>query len=71
MNLMRTGAIRDNGIGQLHDAERATAPAVSPGRGKIPISLPIFNMTGITYDYGKTVGWEIKEGPEFLAGVSE
>jgi putative ABC transport system permease protein len=42
--------------------------------GKDPGFSIDFQMTGITYDYGKTIGWEIKDGrnfsPEFLSDSS-
>jgi len=33
--------------------------------GKDPNSLPTFGIIGITVDFGKTIGWKIKEGRDF------
>jgi ABC-type antimicrobial peptide transport system permease subunit len=33
--------------------------------GKDPNSLPLFGTIGVTQDYGKTIGWQIKEGRDF------
>jgi putative ABC transport system permease protein len=33
--------------------------------GKDPASLPLFGTIGVTQDYGKTIGWQIKEGRDF------
>ena len=33
--------------------------------GKDPSSLPLFGTIGVTVDYGKTIGWQIKEGRDF------
>ena len=33
--------------------------------GKDPNSLPLFGTIGVTYDFGKTIGWQIIEGRDF------
>ena len=33
--------------------------------GKDPNSLPLFGTIGVTQDFGKTIGWQIKEGRDF------
>lgn len=33
--------------------------------GKDPNSLPLFGTISTTYDFGKTIGWQIKEGRDF------
>ncbi|HEV2479751.1 MAG TPA: FtsX-like permease family protein [Puia sp.] len=33
--------------------------------GKDPKSMPLFDVTACTHDFGKTVGWSIKEGRDF------
>jgi ABC-type antimicrobial peptide transport system permease subunit len=33
--------------------------------GKDPTTLPVFGTIGVTWDYGKTIGWQIKEGRDF------
>ena len=33
--------------------------------GKDPNSLPLFGTIGTTQDFGKTIGWQIKEGRDF------
>jgi ABC-type antimicrobial peptide transport system permease subunit len=33
--------------------------------GKDPNSLPLFGTIGVTYDFGKTIGWKIIEGRDF------
>ncbi len=33
--------------------------------GKDPNSLPLFGTIGVTHDFGKTLGWQIKEGRDF------
>jgi putative ABC transport system permease protein len=34
-------------------------------QGKDPNSLPLFATVGVTYDYGKTIQWQMKEGRDF------
>jgi putative ABC transport system permease protein len=34
-------------------------------RGKVPDARPLVMSNSITHDYGRTVGWEIKEGRDF------
>jgi ABC-type antimicrobial peptide transport system permease subunit len=34
-------------------------------RGKDPNSVPLFGIVATTHDYGKTIGWQIKEGRDF------
>jgi putative ABC transport system permease protein len=34
-------------------------------QGKDPNSLPVFGTIAVTADFGKTIGWEIKEGRNF------
>jgi putative ABC transport system permease protein len=33
--------------------------------GKDPNTLPLFGIVATTYDFGKTIGWQIKEGRDF------
>jgi ABC-type antimicrobial peptide transport system permease subunit len=33
--------------------------------GKDPSSLPLFGTIGVTQDFGKTIGWQVKEGRDF------
>ena len=35
------------------------------GKGKTPICLPLLGLVSCSYDFGKTIGWEIKEGRNF------
>ena len=34
-------------------------------QGKDPNTLPLFGTVGVTYDYGKTIQWQLKEGRDF------
>lgn len=34
-------------------------------QGKDPNLLPVFGTIGVTQDFGKTIGWQIKEGRDF------
>ena len=34
-------------------------------QGKDPNTLPVFGTIGVTQDFGKTIGWQIKEGRDF------
>jgi hypothetical protein len=38
--------------------------------GKDPNSLPLFGIVATTYDFGKTIGWQIKEGRDFSRDFS-
>ena len=33
--------------------------------GKDPSTLPLFGTVAMTYDFGKTIHWQIKEGRDF------
>ena len=35
------------------------------GREKIPTHYPVFGTIAVTEDFGKTIGWQIKEGRDF------
>jgi putative ABC transport system permease protein len=72
--LMSTGAI--TGITEAGSSMTAIGNTTSgfSWPGKDPNFSTDFEFEGITYDYGKTVGWEVKEGrnfsPEFLSDSS-
>jgi putative ABC transport system permease protein len=34
-------------------------------RGKDPNSVPLFGIVATTHDFGKTIGWQLKEGRDF------
>lgn len=34
-------------------------------KGKDPNSVPLFGIVAVTHDFGKTIGWQIKEGRDF------
>ena len=34
-------------------------------QGKDPNTLPVFGTIAVTKDFGKTIGWKIKEGSDF------
>ncbi len=34
-------------------------------KGKDPNSVPLFGIVAVTHDFGKTIGWKIKEGRDF------
>lgn len=38
--------------------------------GKDPASLPLFGTIAVTLDFGKTIGWQIKEGRDFSRDFS-
>lgn len=37
-------------------------------KGKDPTTTPLFGIVATTHDYGKTIGWTIKEGRDFSRG---
>ena len=38
--------------------------------GKDPVSVPLFGTIGCTHDFGKTIGWKLKEGRDFSRAFS-
>ncbi len=38
--------------------------------GKDPTTLPLFGTIGVTWDFGKTIGWQVKEGRDFSRDFS-
>jgi ABC-type antimicrobial peptide transport system permease subunit len=40
-------------------------------KGKDPNTVPNFGLIGVSHDFGKTIGWEIKEGRDFSRNFAE
>jgi ABC-type antimicrobial peptide transport system permease subunit len=72
--LMSTGAIADITESGSPMTEVGNSTSGFSWPGKDPNFSTDFKFDGITYDYGKTIGWEIKKGrnfsPEFLSDSS-
>jgi putative ABC transport system permease protein len=59
--------------GALENMSESSSPATQvwsnqigfDWRGKDPNSVPLFGIVATTHDFGKTIGWQIKEGRDF------
>ncbi|MBV9963482.1 MAG: ABC transporter permease [Parafilimonas sp.] len=68
-------AIRDDllATGVVDDMSQSSSPTTSVysnqigfnWQGKDPNTLPSFGIIAVTQDFGKTIGWKIKEGRDF------
>jgi len=69
-NVMRDDLLRTGGA---IDMAESSSPATDIWSnqigfewvGKDPNSVPLFTVTACTHDFGKTIGWQIKEGRDF------
>ncbi|HWB91569.1 MAG TPA: ABC transporter permease [Puia sp.] len=69
-NVMRDDLLKTGGA---IDMAESSSPATDiwsnqigfEWEGKDPNSVPLFTVTACTHDFGKTIGWQIKEGRDF------
>ena len=64
-DLLATGAVEN----MAESSSPATAVYANQigfnWEGKDPNSLPLFGIVAYTWEFGKTIGWQIKEGRDF------
>jgi ABC-type antimicrobial peptide transport system permease subunit len=68
-------ALRDELLktGVLNDMAESSSPATNiwsnqigfEWKGKDPSTTPLFGIVATTHDFGRTIGWQIKEGRDF------
>ncbi len=64
-DLQQTGVVEDMAES---DQSSTTAPVPVKGfewKGKEPGSIPLLGVSRVTHDFGKTIGWKIKQGRDF------
>ena len=64
-DLLNTGAVADMSESSNPITFQAGGTTDISWKGKKPDSKPLVMSNYITHDYGKTVGWQIKEGRDF------
>jgi putative ABC transport system permease protein len=63
--LLRTGAIAEVAASEVQITETFTTNSGFDWRGKDPDLADEFVTSGVTHDFGKTIGWQILEGKDF------
>lgn len=63
--LLKTGAIKEMSETESFATEYGAGSSNFEWRGKDPALATDFPTTAVSYDYGKTVGWQMKEGRDF------
>ncbi|WP_020598871.1 ABC transporter permease [Spirosoma panaciterrae] len=69
-DLLNTGAVADMSESSNPITFQAGGTTDISWRGKKPGSKPLVMTNYVTHDYGKTVGWQIKEGRDFSRAYS-
>jgi putative ABC transport system permease protein len=64
-DLLKTGAIENMAESSSPSTDVWSNQIGFDWQGKNPATNPIFGTVGITHDFGKTIGWQIKEGRDF------
>jgi len=64
-DLLNTGAVYDMSESSGSVTVQYGGTTDIQWRGKMPDARPLVMRNDITHDYGRTVGWEIKEGRDF------
>jgi ABC-type antimicrobial peptide transport system permease subunit len=64
-DLLNTGAVENMAETSSPTTEVYSNQVGFNWEGKDPNSLPLFGTIGVTYDFGKTISWQIIEGRDF------
>ena len=64
-DLLKTGGAIDMAESSSPSTEIWSNQIGFDWEGKDPKFVPLFNVTAVTHDFGKTIGWQIKEGRDF------
>lgn len=64
-DLIKTGAVENMSQSNSPTTEIWSNQIGFDWEGKYPKLVPLFGVVSVTHDFGKTVGWEIKEGRDF------
>jgi putative ABC transport system permease protein len=63
--LLQTGVVADMAESAFNTTEAARSDNGYSWKGKDPQVVALITAVGGTHDYGKTIGWKIKEGRDF------
>jgi putative ABC transport system permease protein len=69
-DLLQTGVVADMAESNGTTTEITSNQIGFDWKGKDPRTTPAFGVIAITHDYGRTVGWKIKEGRDFSRNFS-
>jgi len=64
-DLLATGVVENMAESSSQSTEVNSNNTGFSWEGKDPNTLPLFGTIGVTHEYGKTIGWTIKEGRDF------
>lgn len=64
-DLLKTGSVENMSQSNSPTTEIWSNQIGFDWEGKDPKLVPLFGVVSVTHDFGKTVGWEIKEGRDF------
>ena len=70
-DLIRTGAAINMGESNSSPTEIFSNNNGVDWEGRKPDSDPLFGTIAVTHDYGKTIGWQIKEGRDFSRNFND
>lgn len=64
-DLLKTGAVYEMSTSSSPTTNVWSNQIGFSWKGKDPNSIPLFGTIGVSHDYGKSIGWQIKEGRDF------
>ncbi len=64
-DLLKTGAVENMAESSSPSTNVWSNQIGFEWKGKDPSSVPLFGIVAVTHDFGKTIGWEIKEGRDY------
>ncbi|NCD70605.1 ABC transporter permease [Mucilaginibacter agri] len=64
-DLLKTGALENMSESSSPSTDIWSNQIGFDWKGKNPSTNPIFGIVAVTHDYGKTIGWQIKDGRDF------
>ena len=69
-DIIQTGAVADMAESSSRVTSISSAQIGYEWKGKKPNTVPVFGTIAVTHDYGKTIGWSIKQGRDFSRSFS-
>lgn len=64
-DLTNTGAVHEIGVSSCSITQQADGTTAISWKGKSPEGKPLVNGNSVSYEYGKTIGWNIIQGRDF------
>ncbi|NII27997.1 FtsX-like permease family protein [Pseudoflavitalea sp. X16] len=69
-DLLATGVVENMGESNSPSTDIYSNQIGFEWKGKDPNAVPLFGIVAVTHDFGKTIGWQIREGRDFSRNYS-